>query len=94
MNTLPLKKPSIMSYFLALFLPPVFFLTRKKIVSAIVSAIVCLVSIPFMLLIVGFFGWLAMSAWALWNLRYELMEVHVNRQAQAIAEQLAKKEEA
>ena len=38
---------------------------------------------------VGIFVWLIDSIWAVWNLRYELMNVHVNAQAQAIAKEMA-----
>ena len=94
MNSPSVKKPSVMSYFLAIFLPPVYFFTRKRVVAGIVSSIICFISLPLMFLIVGFFTWFAMSIWAAWDLRYELMEVHVTRQAQAIAEAMASKEKA
>jgi hypothetical protein len=34
---------------------------------------------------IGFFTYLVMSMWAAWNLRYELMDVHITEQATAIA---------
>ncbi len=89
MSSSSFKRPSVISYFNAILLPFLYFFTRKRAIAGIVSLIICIISLPLMFFIVGFFTYFAMSIWATWNLRYELMNVHVTEQAQAIAEQMA-----
>lgn len=89
MTASSVKKPSVMSYFNAILLPFVYFFSRKRVVAGIVSLIVCFFSIPLMFFLIGFFSYFAMSIWATWNLRYELMSVQASEQAQAIAEKIA-----
>lgn len=79
------RKPSFMSYVIAIFAPFIYFMSRKRWFAGIICGLVCFISIPMMFLVFGFFSYFAMSAWALWNLRYELMEVQVQQQAKAIA---------
>lgn len=88
METMSTKRPSVMSYFCAILFPPGYFFSRKRMGSGIVSLIICLISIPLMFVFVGLFIWIAMSIWAAWNLRYEIMNYHISEQAKAIAEKM------
>ena len=88
MTTTSNERPSVMSYFCAIVFPPGYFFSRKRMGAGIFSLIICLASIPLMFLVVGFFSYFAMAIWATWNLRYEIMNYHINRQAQAIAEKM------
>ncbi|MFZ3071624.1 MAG: zinc-ribbon domain-containing protein [Thermodesulfobacteriota bacterium] len=82
-----IKRPGIGSYFLALFFPPGYFFSRKRVGAGIVSLLLCIVALPLLLVFgLGLFIWLPVAGWALWSLRYELMDVHIKEQAVAIAE--------
>jgi outer membrane protein assembly factor BamD (BamD/ComL family) len=83
------KGPTVISYFMALFIPFVYFFLRKRITAGIVSLIICIISIPFMFVFIGIFSYLAMSFWACWNLRYELMQEYTTMQAEAMAKVLS-----
>ncbi|HEB76531.1 MAG TPA: hypothetical protein ENJ04_09290 [Nitrospirae bacterium] len=83
------RKPSVVSYFNAILFPFVYFFSRKRMIAGAVSLLVCLFSIPLMFFFVGVFSYFAMSAWATWNLRYELMSFQASEQARAIAEKMA-----
>ncbi|MHB8173181.1 MAG: hypothetical protein ACYDFU_01820 [Nitrospirota bacterium] len=84
------KRPSVGAYFIALIFPPGYFFSRKRTGAGIVSLIVFLASLPLMMVFgVGLFLWAADAIWAMWNLRYELMNVQVNEQARAIAREMA-----
>jgi len=86
------KRPTFFAYLLALFLPPLYFFSRKRIVAGIVSLILLVISIPLLFLFgIGFFVWLFDAAWAIWNLRHEMLEAHIQDQANRIAK--AMKEE-
>jgi outer membrane protein assembly factor BamD (BamD/ComL family) len=82
------KGPTVLSYFMALFIPFVYFFLRKRITAGIVSLVICIVSIPLMFFFIGIFSYLAMSFWACWNLRYELMQEYTTMQAEAMAKVL------
>jgi hypothetical protein len=83
------NRPSFGAYLLCLFFPPGYFFSRKRKGAGIFSLIMLLVSIPLMFFVIGFFVWFANAIWAAWSLRYELMDVHVNEQARAIAREMA-----
>ncbi len=80
-----------MAYLLAVFLPPVYFFTRKKIGAGIVTTIMFLLSVIFVftvvLIPVAIIMWFLAAACAGWNLRKEVMEEH----ATMIAEKMAAK---
>jgi outer membrane protein assembly factor BamD (BamD/ComL family) len=82
------KGISIISYFMSVFIPFVYFFSRKRTTAGIVSLVICLVSIPFMFIFIGIFSYFAMSFWACWNLRYELMQEYATMQAEAMAKKL------
>lgn len=85
-----IKRPSFGAYFLAVIFPPGYFFSRKRMGAGIISLILLIASIPFFVVFgIGIFIWLGNSIWAVWNLRYELMNVHVNAQARAIAKEMA-----
>lgn len=84
-----IKRPSFGAYLLAFIFPPGYFFSRKRVGSGIFSIILLLLSIPlFFIFGLGIFIWLANAIWAIWNLRYELMNVHIQEQARAIASEL------
>ncbi len=85
------KKPTFFAYLLAFFLPPLYFFSRKRIGAGIISLILFIVSIPLLFFVVGFFIWLFDAAWAIWNLKHEMLEAHIQDQAYRIAK--AMKEE-
>lgn len=89
MKSSSVKRPSVLSYFNAILFPFFYFFSRKRIIAGIMSLIICVISVPLMFFFIGFLIYFAMSIWATWNLRYELMNVHVSEQAQAIAEKMA-----
>ncbi len=79
------KRPSFGTYLLALFLPPLFFITRKRYIAAIINLILCVVSIPFFFVFgSGIFLWLLCATWSMWNLKNEVMDNHIQAQAEAI----------
>ncbi len=89
-NRGPIKRPSFGSYLLVFIFPPGYFFSRKRIAAGIFSLILLFVSIPFFLLFgIGIFIWFGNATWAAFNLRYELMNVHIKEQARAIAEEMA-----
>lgn len=73
---------------MAVFMPFLYFFSRKRITAGIVSLVICLISIPFMFFVIGFFSYFAMSIWACWNFRYELMQEYTTMQAEAMARKL------
>jgi len=65
-----------MMYLLAVFVPPLYFLVKKKYLAFLVHTILCLSAIPLLF----FFGfgiilWVISMICALWDLRKQLMEV-------------------
>lgn len=88
------KRVSVGSYFLALIFPPAYFFSRKRTGAGIFSLILLLVAFPlFFLFGLGIFVWLANALWAMWNLRYEMMDDVINAQATAIAKAMKKQDE-
>jgi len=82
------KKPSFGAYLIAFIFPPAYFFSRKRIGAGIFSLILFLASLPLLFVFVGIILWFIDAAWAMWSLRYELMNYHINTQAQAIAEKI------
>ena len=82
------KGISIISYFMSVFLPFAYFFSRKRTTAGIVSLVICLVSIPLMFIFIGIFSYFAMSFWACWSLRYELLQEYATMQAEAMAKKL------
>ena len=82
-----INRPSFGAYILVILFPPGYFLSRKRWIAAVVSAILLILSIPFFFVFgFGILIWFVNAMWAAWNLRYELMNVHINAQAQAIVD--------
>ena len=79
-----------MQYLVAVFLPPLYFLMKKRMVAFAVhfalflAAILCLLTL--VLAVVAFPLWLISSTCAVWDLRKQLMEEHATTIARKLAE--------
>ena len=78
-----------MHYLIAVFIPPVYFLMKKRWLPAIVTSVLCFVSFFMFMTVVmapiGFILWFGSSIVAVWDLRKQLMREH----ARMIAEEIA-----
>ena len=82
-------KPSFGAYLLAFIFPPAFFFSRKRVGAGIFSLLLFFISLPLLFLFgIGIIFWFANAMWAMWSLRYEVMNYHINAQAQAIVEKM------
>ena len=80
---------SVTAYFMAFFFPFFYFFSRTRRTAGIVSLVVCIISIPLIFLAgIGFLSYMSMTIWAIWNLRYELMQEYTTMQAEAMAKKL------
>ena len=77
-----------MTYLIAIFLPPVYFMTKKRTAAAVVTSFLFLLSCIFYIMIVlapvGLVLWLLSAIAAVWDLRKSLMR----EQAKMIAEEM------
>jgi hypothetical protein len=85
----PIK--NVMIYLIALFVPPLYFIIKKKWLAFVTSAFLMFLS-PFFLITgflapVAFFFWFACAICAIWNLRKHVMREN----AKVLAEEMAVK---
>lgn len=80
------KKPGFFMYLLAIFVPPLCFFLRKKIIAGIVSLLLLFVAIPFFF-VFGFGAviWFFVALWAVFGLRNEAINAFTQQQATQIA---------
>ena len=82
MTTQIVQKPSFGAYILAVLIPPMYFFTRGRIAAGVISFIMLVIAIPFFLVFgLGIFIWFGNAMWAVWSLRYELVEAQAEIQA-------------
>jgi hypothetical protein len=79
-----------MIYLIAVFLPPLYFLIKKRWVSFVIHSILCFISLGLVITMVGaIFGiplWLISAVCAVWDLRKQLMEEQATIMAKKMAE--------
>jgi len=81
-----IKQPGFGTYLLAFFLPFVYFFVKRRFFAGAVSFVMCAVSLPLMIFVIGFFLYGAMASWAIWGVRNESIEAHAKRTGRATAE--------
>ena|SRR5689334_14015001 len=82
-----------MSYLLAVFLPPLYFLTKKKWVAFIVTSFLLLLSLMFYIMVVlapvGFILWALSAGFAVWDVRSSMMHEAADMLADKMATKMA-----
>ncbi len=73
-----------MTYLIAIFIPPLYFILKKKWLAAAGTMFLFLLSLPLFFLLPVF--WIISSVCAVWDLRKSMMREH----AKMIAEEIAK----
>ena len=81
-----------MMYLCIIFIPPVYFLSRKKwggfILNSILYGIACMFVLTFVFAFVGVIFWMLAVGHAGFNYRKELMAVHADMIATKMAEKM------
>ena len=89
METTPTQIPGLGSYLLALFLTPIYCLTRGKYIGFVLSTILYILAfLTFMLFGLGILFWAAAALPAAFSLRNEIIEAHASRTGEATAQAL------
>lgn len=89
MNTTQTQIPGLGSYLLALFLTPIYCLTRGKYLGFVLSTVLYILAfLTFMVFGLGFFFWAVAAIPAAFSLRNEIIEAHASRTGEATAQAL------
>jgi hypothetical protein len=79
-----------MIYLIAIFVPPLYFLIKKKWVAGVIHCILCLIALvctmTIVLAIIGIPLWFVSATCAVWDLRKQLVEEQATVMAQKMAE--------
>lgn len=76
-------------YLLAIFIPPLYLLIRKRWIAAIVNGTFYLLSLPLLFVFgVGIFLWFFCALQVVWDLRATIREREMQRQAHLMAEKM------
>ena len=81
------------SYLLAVFLPPLYFLTKKKWVACVITSFLFLLSLIFYIMVVlaplGLILWALSAGFAGWDVRTSMMHEHATILAEKMATKMA-----
>lgn len=82
-------------YLIAFFLPPLYFLLRRKWLGFVINLVMFLIAIPlFFVFGLGIVFWMIAVVHAMWHVRRELVDEHATAIAQRMAEAMVKQNQA
>jgi hypothetical protein len=86
------RKATVMMYLCIIFIPPVYFLTRKKwlgfILNSILYGIACMFVLTFVFAFVGVIFWILSVGHASFTYKREMLEQHAELMATKMAEKM------
>lgn len=86
MSQSTVKNPGFSMYLVAIFVPPLYFLMRKRFIAFIISLLLLFLAIPFLFVFgFGIFIWIGVALWAVFGLRGETTNAFIRQQATEIA---------
>ena len=80
------RRPSFMLALCCMFIPPVYFIVRKRYAAAVVNGIIWLAAFPSLIILpLGIGLWFIAAGWAGWNMGHDSTEYQAQKIGEAVA---------